>query len=44
MDMNTADMTYKYICNTIKENGIQRCYLSFHGGEPFLESKLINFF
>lgn len=44
MDLHTANMTYRYICNVVKSNGVQRCYLSFHGGEPFLESKLIAFF
>ena len=44
MDMNTANKTYEYICNIIRTNDIQRCCISFHGGEPFLKSNLIDFF
>lgn len=44
MNFEIADNICKYIYRLLKENEIQICYVSFHGGEPFLESKLIAFF
>ncbi len=44
MSMRIAQDIYEYICKLLKVRKICRCYITFHGGEPLIEYKLIDFF
>lgn len=44
MSMDTAKVVYSYIYKTLSDNKVKKCFISFHGGEPFLENSLITYF